>query len=43
MYVCGTCKKIIDDLPAGSTKCKFCGGRILFKQRPPVVKSLKAK
>ncbi|MFW9954977.1 MAG: DNA-directed RNA polymerase subunit P [Candidatus Thorarchaeota archaeon] len=44
VYVCHACKTVVT--PEGlktlpGVKCPFCGGRILYKIRPPVVKRVK--
>ncbi|MCK5152267.1 MAG: DNA-directed RNA polymerase subunit P [Candidatus Thorarchaeota archaeon] len=44
VYVCHTCKTEVT--PEGlktlpGVKCPYCGGRILYKIRPPVVKRVK--
>ncbi|MBD3230603.1 MAG: DNA-directed RNA polymerase subunit P [Candidatus Lokiarchaeota archaeon] len=46
MYECGRCKKEITLSEMGSLpgiKCSYCGYRILYKVRPPVVKKIKAR
>ena len=43
MYVCPNCKRDVDFLPEGKVRCPHCGFRLLFKRRPPVVKTVKAK
>ena len=44
VYVCHTCKREVT--PEGlktlpGVKCPYCGGRVLYKIRPPVVKRVK--
>ncbi|NHJ13724.1 MAG: DNA-directed RNA polymerase subunit P [Candidatus Thorarchaeota archaeon] len=44
VYVCHTCSREVT--PEGlktlpGVKCPYCGGRILYKIRPPVVKRVK--
>lgn len=44
VYICHTCKREVT--PEGlktlpGVKCPYCGGRILYKIRPPVVKRVK--
>lgn len=44
VYICHTCSKEVT--PEGlktlpGVKCPYCGGRILYKIRPPVVKRVK--
>ncbi|MHA1229033.1 MAG: DNA-directed RNA polymerase subunit P [Candidatus Helarchaeota archaeon] len=46
MYKCAQCKKELtlselQKLP--SLKCLYCGYKILYKIRPPVVKKIKAR
>ncbi|MHA1409116.1 MAG: DNA-directed RNA polymerase subunit P [Candidatus Odinarchaeia archaeon] len=46
MYVCSECKKEVTleglkTLPG--IKCPYCGSRILYKSRPPIVKKIKAR
>lgn len=43
MYRCSGCNKKLEKIEQGSTKCPFCGSRILFKMRPEVVRKVKAK
>jgi DNA-directed RNA polymerase subunit P len=43
-YICHQCKREVTSeglktLPG--VKCPYCGGRILYKTRPPVVKRVK--
>ncbi|MHA1636767.1 MAG: DNA-directed RNA polymerase subunit P [Candidatus Thorarchaeota archaeon] len=44
VYVCHSCKREVTTeglktLPG--VKCPYCGGRVLYKIRPPVVKRVK--
>lgn len=44
VYICHSCKREVT--PEGlktlpGVKCPYCGGRILYKVRPPVVKRVK--
>ncbi|TFG12884.1 hypothetical protein EU537_07920 [Candidatus Thorarchaeota archaeon] len=44
VYICHACKREVT--PEGlktlpGVKCPYCGGRILYKVRPPVVKRVK--
>ncbi|MBS3815316.1 MAG: DNA-directed RNA polymerase subunit P [Hadesarchaea archaeon] len=43
MYKCGGCNRIIDDPDPATSRCPFCGSRILFKIRPKVVRKVKAR
>jgi DNA-directed RNA polymerase subunit RPC12/RpoP len=36
---CFECGKKVDDIKA--VKCSYCGYRIFYKERPPVVKKVK--
>ena len=40
MYVCFKCGKKIKDVSV--IRCPYCGFRLLFKERSPVVKTVKA-
>ncbi len=42
MYVCPKCKRVFDRIPEGAVRCPYCGYRVLFKAREPVVKVVKA-
>ncbi|TFF91798.1 DNA-directed RNA polymerase subunit P [Candidatus Thorarchaeota archaeon] len=45
VYICHNCKHEVtpEDLKTlPGVKCPFCGGRILYKVRPPVVKRVKS-
>ncbi|MEM2109954.1 MAG: DNA-directed RNA polymerase subunit P [Candidatus Odinarchaeota archaeon] len=42
-YICGSCKKevTIENLKTmPGIKCPYCGYRILYKVRPPIVKKI---
>ena len=46
IYICGRCKKEIsyEDLKVlPGVKCPYCGYRILYKSRPPVIKKILAR
>jgi DNA-directed RNA polymerase subunit P len=43
MYRCGNCKKSVKLKPEEPSRCPFCGHKILFKERPKVVKRVKAE
>ncbi|MDP6459754.1 MAG: DNA-directed RNA polymerase subunit P [Candidatus Hydrothermarchaeota archaeon] len=38
MYRCGKCKKSVKLKSEEPTRCPFCGYKILFKERPKIVK-----
>lgn len=40
MYVCFECKKDIEKIDTKFVRCPYCGCRILFKKRPPIVKEI---
>lgn len=40
-WVCFSCRKKVEDVKV--VKCPYCGYRILEKERPPVVKKVKAE
>jgi DNA-directed RNA polymerase subunit RPC12/RpoP len=42
MYKCILCKKVIEKL-GDKVRCPYCGGRILIKIRPKVVKEVVAR
>ncbi|MCS4541341.1 MAG: DNA-directed RNA polymerase subunit P [Euryarchaeota archaeon] len=43
MYKCTKCGRAIElDPEFGAIRCPYCGCRLLFKERPPVVKKVKA-
>jgi DNA-directed RNA polymerase subunit P len=42
MYVCQNCGKKIEKIENFIT-CPYCGYKILVKERPPVVKKVKAE
>lgn len=39
-YVCFKCGKKIKDIK--NIRCPYCGGRLIFKERPPVAKKVRA-
>ena len=43
-YICYSCGKIVtpEDIKK-MIRCPYCGGKILFKKRPQVVKKVKAR
>jgi DNA-directed RNA polymerase subunit P len=43
-YICYTCGKhvTLEDI-AKRIRCPYCGGKILFKERPEIVKRVKAR
>jgi len=43
-YICYSCGKHVspEDI-SKRTRCPYCGGKILFKERPEVVKKVKAR
>jgi DNA-directed RNA polymerase subunit RPC12/RpoP len=43
MYKCWKCKKTIKSLDEAFIRCPYCGSRILFKERPPIAKDVKAE
>ncbi len=44
IYVCFDCKHEITDEELGKRiRCPYCGGKILFKKRPEIVKHVKAR
>ena len=43
MYRCGKCRKQVDLKPEDPTRCPFCGYKILYKERPKVVKRVRAE
>lgn len=38
MYKCGKCGRLIEPKPDEPTRCPFCGHKVLFKERPGVVR-----
>ena len=43
-YICYSCsKEVTDEDITKRIRCPYCGGKILFKKRPEVVKKVKAR
>jgi len=42
-YVCFKCNKIVEMERGSRVRCPFCGGKILYKQKPEVVISVDVK
>lgn len=43
MYKCANCGKLIEPQAEEPTRCQFCGHKVLFKERPKVVKRVKVR
>lgn len=43
MYKCGNCGKIVKIGKDDPIRCPFCGHKLLFKERPKIVKKVKAR
>jgi DNA-directed RNA polymerase subunit P len=43
MYRCRKCRKQVDLKPEDPVRCPFCGYKILYKERPKVVKRVHAE
>lgn len=43
MYKCGRCGKLLELAPEEQIRCPFCGYKVLFRERPKVVRTVKAK
>jgi len=43
MYKCCNCGKLIEPRAEEPIRCPFCGHKILLKERPKVVKKVKAR
>jgi DNA-directed RNA polymerase subunit P len=43
MYRCANCWKPVELGKEDPVRCPFCGHKILFKERPRVVKKVKAR
>ena len=42
-FACLKCGKVIDKEELGKkTRCPYCGGKLLFKERPKIIKKIKA-
>lgn len=41
MYWCGSCKRTVNLKPEDPVRCPFCGHKILFKERPGIVKRVR--
>jgi len=43
-YICYSCGKIVteEDI-VKRVRCPYCGGKVLFKKRPEIVKKVKAR
>ncbi|OFV68485.1 MAG: DNA-directed RNA polymerase subunit P [Candidatus Syntrophoarchaeum caldarius] len=43
-YCCAKCKHLVEiDYESQGIRCSYCGHRILIKQRPTMVKTVKAE
>ncbi|MBD3312462.1 DNA-directed RNA polymerase subunit P [archaeon] len=42
-YVCFKCNKTVDLEKHSRVRCPFCGGKILYKQKPETVINVDAK
>ena len=43
-YICFTCGKLVDLKEISKRiRCPYCGGKILFKQKPEMVRHVKAR
>jgi DNA-directed RNA polymerase subunit RPC12/RpoP len=43
IYKCGKCGKEIDSMAEGIVRCPVCAYKVLYKQRAPVTKTIKAR
>lgn len=43
MYKCANCNKAVELGKDDPVRCPFCGNKILFKERPKTVKTVKAR
>lgn len=43
MYSCANCGEKFDKLPEGIIRCPACAFKILYKERAPVAKKVRAK
>lgn len=43
MYRCVKCKKLLDIKKEDPIRCPFCGYKILFRERPKIVKRVRAE
>jgi DNA-directed RNA polymerase subunit RPC12/RpoP len=43
MYKCGSCGKNAELGSGGPIRCPSCGYKILFKERPQIVKKVKSR
>ncbi len=43
VYRCGQCGKKVELNPGDPVRCPYCGFKILFKNRPNIVKKMKPK
>ncbi len=44
VYKCTRCKRAVEiDYEYSGIRCPYCGHRILFKERPVIVKHIKAE
>ncbi|MFH0817138.1 MAG: DNA-directed RNA polymerase subunit P [Candidatus Micrarchaeota archaeon] len=43
MYHCWKCRKEVKELDPVFVRCPYCGCRVLFKQRQPIARDVKAE
>ena len=43
MYKCGKCGEKFNKLPEGIIRCPVCAFKILYKEREPISKTVKAR
>ena len=43
IYKCGRCGEKLDGLPQGVPRCPQCAYKVLYKQRDPISKKVKAR
>ncbi|MDD5148404.1 MAG: DNA-directed RNA polymerase subunit P [Candidatus ainarchaeum sp.] len=43
MYRCGKCGETFNKLPEGLVRCPACAYKVLYKVRPAVAKTIKAR
>ena len=43
MYVCGKCGEKFETLSDGMVRCPVCAYKVLYKEREPIAKEVKAR
>jgi len=43
MYECGKCHKTFNSMPEGLIRCPVCAYKVIYKTRPEIAKTIKAR